>query len=89
MDRTLWGGSVMVVTHLVLAGRGVTGAMLLEGVGGAPVAIVAVVVIIVTAVVVMTGGGLFFTVAKGLSRVVWISALRARAVLSFSRICSI
>lgn len=96
MDRTLWGGSVMVVTHFVLAGRGVTGATVLEGVDGAPVAIVAVVIVVigaavaaVTAVAVVTGGGLFVTVATGLARVVWISALRARAVLSFSRICSI
>ncbi len=68
----------MVVTHFVLAGRGVTGAT----VGGAPV--VAVVV-----VVMLTGDGLFVTVAIGLARVVWISALLARAVLSFSLICSI
>lgn len=64
----------MVVTHFMLAGRGVTGTM----VGGLTVG-----------VVVMTGGGLFVTVATGLVKVVWISALLARAVFSFSLICSI
>lgn len=80
----------MVVTHLVLAGRGVTGATVLKGVDGAPITVIVfVVVIIIDAVAVVTGGGLFVNVATGLARVVWISALRARAVLSFSRICSI
>lgn len=43
MERTLWGGCVMVVTHLVFAGRVVTGAAVLKGVAGAPVAIVIIV----------------------------------------------
>lgn len=70
----------MVVTHFVLAGRGFAGAM-----GGA-----VVVIVIVTVVVVVTGTRLFvLTGAAGFARVVWISALLARAVLSFSLISSI
>lgn len=62
----------------MLAGRDVTGTT----VGRAPVAVVVVVVMV-------TGDGLFVTVVIGLAKVVWISALLARAVLSFSLICSI
>lgn len=73
----------MVVTHFVLAGKVVTGAMVGGALGGAPV------VVVVFVVVVVTGDGLLVTVATGLARVVWISALLARAVLSFSLIWSI
>lgn len=69
----------MVVTHFVFVGRGVTGATVSE----------AAVIVIADVVAVVTGGWLFVTVATGLARVVWISALLARAVLSFSLICSI
>lgn len=62
----------MVITHFVLAGRGITGLM-----GGASV------------VVALILSELFVTPTTGLVRVVWISALLARAVLSFSLICSI
>ncbi len=69
----------MVVTHFMLAGRGITGAT----VGGAPVVVVVCVVDVVTA------DGLSVTMATGLAKLVWISALLARAVLNFSLICSI
>lgn len=67
----------MVITHFVLAGRGVNGVTVGE------------VSVVVVVVVIATCDGLFVTVATGLARVVWISALLARAVLSFSLICSI
>lgn len=76
MDNTLRGGSVMVITHFVLVWRGVTGVT----VDGASV---------VGVVVIVTCNSLFDTVALESARVVWISALRARAVLRFSLICSI
>lgn len=87
----------MVITHFVLAGSGVAGATVGKRVDGAPVVIVIVVVVVVVVIVVVaivipvtvTGVGLFVPVATGLARVVWISALLARAVLSFSLICSI
>ena len=60
----------MVITHFVLAGRGITGLM-----GGASVVVIL--------------SELFGTPTTALARVVWISALLARAVLSFSLICSI
>lgn len=66
----------MVITHFVLVWRGVTGVT----VDGASV---------VGVVVIVTCNSLFDTVALGSARVVWISALRARAVLRFSLICSI
>lgn len=66
----------MVITHFVLAGRGSTGAMM----GGVSVAVV---------VAADTCVGVSVTVATGLASVVWIWALLARAVLSFSLICSI
>lgn len=74
MDKTLRGGSVMVITHFVLVWRGVPGVT----VDGASVV-----------VVIVTCNSLFDTVALGSARLVWISALRARAVLRFSLICSI
>lgn len=77
----------MVVTHFVLAGKVVTGATVGVALGGVPVAVVVLVVVVV--VVVVTEDGLSVTVTTGLVRVVWISALRARAVLSFSLIWSI
>lgn len=67
----------MVITHFVLAGRGVTGVTVDE------------VSVVVVVAVIATCDGLFVTVATGLARVVWISALLARAILSFSLICSI
>lgn len=72
----------MVVTDLVLVGKTVTGAVF-KGLDEAP----DVDVIVVDVVAMLTGGGLVFNV--GLARVVWISALRANAVLSFFCICSI
>lgn len=79
----------MVVTHFVLAGRGFAGATVGNTVGKMAGGAV-VVVVIVTVVVVVTWIRLFvFTGAAGFARVDWISALLARAVLSFSRISSI
>lgn len=60
--------------------------------GGAQVVVVTVVVVAIALVVVFTdvdGGSLGVTVTTGLARVVWISALLARASLSRSRISSI
>lgn len=69
----------MVVTHFVLAGRGVVRVTA----GVAPVVVVVVVADVVT------GDGVLVTMPTGLVSVVWISALLASAVLSFSLICSI
>lgn len=66
----------MVITHFVLAGRGSIGVTM----GGPSVAVV---------VATDTCVGVSVTVATGLASVVWIWALLARAVLSFSLICSI
>lgn len=84
LDRTLWGGSVIVVTHFVLVGRGVTGAMV-----GGEVVIVTVTVFVVVAAEAEGGGSLLVGVATGLARVVWIWARLAKAVLKRSRIWSI
>lgn len=67
----------MVITHFVLVWRGVTGVT----VDWASVVVVVVVIV--------TCDGLFVTMVSGSARVVWISALLARAVLRFSLICSI
>ena len=76
----------MVVTHFVLAGRGITGAIVTVGgvtVGGEVVGGASIVVVVVVVERLSVSG------ATGLVSVVWISARRARAVLSLSRICSI
>lgn len=73
----------MVVTHFVLAGRGITGAIVTVGrvtVGGEVVGGASVVVVVER---------LSVSGETGLVSVVWISARRARAVLSLSRIWSI
>lgn len=47
MDKTLWGGSVMVVTHFMLEGRVVTEVTVGKGMGVAPVIVAAVAVMFV------------------------------------------
>lgn len=77
MDSTLCGGFVMVVT-LFLLGECAGGAVTVVKRG-----------CVVSLVATVTVWRLLAVETTGLVRVVWISALRAKATLSFSLICSI